>query len=287
MKTLLAISLLVLFQMNVSAQREYVPTREELQRFKTTKTLVVLEDNPLSDFNITAKETMPSEWKITSYGFISWKEFEKMRMDPAYSFVLVNQVKFQNDPTNAKYNFLSLLLGGTSPSLGSMADLCPVPLSYTGVDEDHYSYKLGIFLRFMQNHVQMLLENPDLLKENLFRHYNDNIAELQGKTLYFVADELSKEINTLPKIKKVYSGDVKIVSREEIQKAIEDRTPNVVFLHKVGPEDTRFKSRCYNILIGADDARFYYFDYHMVGDNPNNADAFLLKDLKQLAKKQM
>lgn len=285
MKTLLAICLLTLFGMDIYAQREYVPTLEQLQRFKSTKTLVVLEDNPLSDFNITAKETMPSEWKITKYDFITWKEFEKLRMDPAYSFILVNQVKFQNDRTNAKYNFLGLLLGGTSPSLGNMADLCPVPLSYTGVDEDHYSYKLGIFLRFMQNHVQMLLDNPALLSVNLFRHYNDNIAELKGKTLYFVADELSKEINTLPKIKKVYTGDVEIVTREDIQKAIEDRAPDVVFLHKVGPEDTRFKSRCYNILVGADDARFYYFDYHMVGDDVDNADAFLLKDLKQIAKK--
>ena len=271
--------------MNLFAQREYVPTPEELQKFKSTKTLVVLEDNPLSDFNLAAKETMPSEWKITKFDFITWKDFEKLRLDPAYSFILLNQVKFQHDKTNAKYNFLSLLIGGTSPALGDMADLCPVPLSYTGVDEDHYTYKLGIFLRFMQNHVQMLLDNPDLLSVNIFKHYNDNIAELKGKTLYLVADELSKEINTLAKIKKVYAGNAKIVTREEISKAIDERTPNVVFLHKVGPEDTRFKSRCYNILIGADDAKFYYFDYHMVGDDVDEADAFLLKDLKQIAKK--
>jgi hypothetical protein len=176
-------------------------------------------------------------------------------------------------------------MGGTSPSLGDMADLCSVPLSYTGVNEDHFSYKLGVVLRFMQNHVQMLLENPSLLSVNIFKHYNDNIAELKGKTLFLVADELSKEINTLPKIKKVYAGDVKIVSREDIQNAIEERTPNVVFLHKVGPEKTRIESRCYKILIGADDAKFYYFDYHMVGDNVDNADAFLLKDLKKIAKK--
>ncbi|NJO91025.1 MAG: hypothetical protein HC831_20205 [Chloroflexia bacterium] len=131
----------------------------------------------------------------------------------------------------------------------------------------------------------MLLEQPDLLSVNIFKHYNDNIAQLHGKTLYLVADELSKEINSLPKIKKVYTDNVKIVTRDEIKQAIEERAPNIVFLHKVGPEGTRLDSRCYKILIGADDAKFYYFDYHEVGDKPENADAFLVKDLKHIAKK--
>jgi len=285
MKKLFIVLLAGMVGMSLFGQREYVPTQEELQKFKNTKTLVVLEDNPLSDYNLVAKEIMSSEWKLTKFDYIPWKDFEKLRLDPAYSFILLNQVKFQHDKTNAKYNFLSLLLGGTSPSLGDMADLCSVPLSYTGVDEDHYSYKLGVVLRFMQNHVQALLGNPELLNVNIFKHYNDNIAELKGKTLYFVPDELSKDINSLAKIKKVYAGDVKIVSREEIRNAIDERTPNIVFLHKVGPEGTRIESRCYNILIGADDAKFYYFDYHMVGKDVDDADAFLLKDLKKIAKK--
>lgn len=285
MKKLLVVILIGLFGINLFAQKEYVPTKEELLKFKSTKTLVVLEDNPLSDFNLTAKEILPAEWKLTKFDFITWKDFEKLRTDPAYSFILMNQVKFQNDKTNAKYNFLSLLLGGTSPSLGDMADLCSVPLSYTGVDEDHYSYKLGIMLRFMQNHVQMLLDNPELLSVNIFKHYNDNIAELKGKTVYFIPDELSKDINTAAKIKKVYPGDVKLVTREQMREAIDNRTPNVVFLHKVGPEGTRIKSRCYNILMGVDDAKFYYFNYHMVGDDSDDADAFLLSDLKKITKK--
>ncbi len=285
MKKLSVLFLLGMWCLSMWGQKEYIPTPEELQKFKNTKTLIVLEDNPLSDFNMVAKETMPVEWKITPFDFISWKDFEKKRLDPSYSFILLNQVKFQNDKTNAKYNFLSLLLGGTSPSLGDMADLCSVPLSYTGVNEDHYSYKLGVFLRFMQNHVQMLLDKPDLLSVNIFKHYNDNIADLQGRTIYFVADELSKDINTLAKIKKIYGGDVKIVTRDDIKLAIEERTPNVVFLHKVGPEGTRIDSRCYKILVGVDDAKFYFFNYHNVGDKVDDSDAFLLKDLKHIAKK--
>jgi hypothetical protein len=72
------------------------------------------------------------------------------------------------------------------------------------------------------------------------------------------------------------------VTREEIRQAIIDRNEDIVFLHKVGPEGKKFKARSYKILIGAGDARFYYFDYHMVSDK--NPDGFLISDLKKLAK---
>ena len=36
------------------------------------------------------------------------------------------------------------------------------------------------------------------------------------------------------------------------------------------------------ILIGANNARFYYFDYHMI--NEKNPDGLLAKDLKKIGK---
>ena len=109
-----------------------------------------------------------------------------------------------------------------------------------------------------------------------------NIKELSGKTLYLVADEMAKDVNTAAKIKKVYPGPIKIVTKDDIQKAIADKE-DVVFLHKVGPEKTKLKARVYKILIGASDAQFYYFDYHMLNDT--NPDGFLATDFKRLAKK--
>ena len=58
--------------------------------------------------------------------------------------------------------------------------------------------------------------------------------------------------------------------------------PDAVVLHKVGPEGKKLKARVYNILIGAADAKFYYFDYHK--ESEKNPDAFLASDLKKLAR---
>jgi hypothetical protein len=117
---------------------------------------------------------------------------------------------------------------------------------------------------------------------NVYNYYNKNMADVRGKTLYVVEDELAREINTEAKIKAVYPYKVKIVDRETIKELIIAEDEDAVVLHKVGPESRDMNARVYNILIGAADARFYYFDYHKVTDN--SPDAFLPGDLKKLAR---
>jgi hypothetical protein len=106
---------------------------------------------------------------------------------------------------------------------------------------------------------------------------------LEGKTLYLIAEELSKDVNTEDKIKKVYDGPFKLVTKEDIQKAIADKASDVVFLHKVGPGKNQANARCYKILVGAADAQFYYFDYHKI--DSKTLDGFLTSDFKKLSRK--
>ena len=83
---------------------------------------------------------------------------------------------------------------------------------------------------------------------------------------------MAKDVNSAARIHKIYPHPFKLVERDDIRKAISERE-DVVFLHKVGPEGTRLEARCYKILIGASDASFYYFDYHMIKDkNPDGCD---------------
>ena len=101
-----------------------------LMAFFTTKTLVVLEDNPLMEYNSIIKKVMQQEWNITEYDFISNKEFEEKRMDPQYSFIYMSQVTFEDDKTDASYRFLHLSLGGDYFRLNEMPDIASVPLAY-------------------------------------------------------------------------------------------------------------------------------------------------------------
>jgi hypothetical protein len=262
---------------------EYVPTPDEVDRFYQTKTLAVLDDNPIAQYNFVIKEFMQKEWKLTPFDFITYSEFETKRMDPQYSFIMTNEVNFDKDKSLTKYIFVSLILGGNEKIISNMPDLCPVPLAYAGVDEESYDYKIQTILRFIQKHVELIHKHPKIISTNMLKYYNDNIGDVKNKTLYLIPSELAKDCNTEAKIKKVYPYKFKLVSREEVSKAIDSSDSTVVFLHKVGPEGTRLIARCYKMLIGAADSKFYYFDYHRISDD--KPDGLLLSDFKKLAKK--
>jgi len=266
----------------IALSQNYVPSDEDIKAFFTTKTLVVLEDNPLMEYNYIIKDIMKKEWTITEYDFISSGEFEEKRKDPQYSFIYMAQVTFESDKTDASYRFLHLSIGGDYFRMNEMPDIVAVPLSYYDVEEENYSYKLALLVRFMQNHVKLISEHPEIVSANVFKHYNDNIKDIRDKTLYILESELTNEVNSAARIKKVYPYKFKIATREEIAEAIEKRDPDMVFLHKVGPEGTKLNARCYKVIIGAADANFYYFDYHSVSDK--NPDGFLESDFKKLVK---
>ncbi|MDR2037041.1 MAG: hypothetical protein LBQ60_03875 [Bacteroidales bacterium] len=265
------------------SQEEYIPTESEIKHFAKTRTMMVLEENPMCEYNLILNDIVPDEWKITPFDFISWKKFETQKTDASLSFLLMNKVKFEKDKSNANYLFMSLVLGGKTKSLSDMPDLCSVPLAYFGAKEETYMYKIGIFLRFIQSHIQVITQDPSVASKNIFQYYNKNIQKLEGKTLYLIAEELAKDVNTEAKIKKVYSGPFKLVTREEIQQAIADRDPDVVFLHKVGPGKRQNNAQCFKILVGVDDAQFYYFDHHKISEK--SPDGFLASDFKKLSRK--
>ena len=280
MRKLLCIAGMLIASMTAFTQ-DYIPTPEEVEHFYKTKTLVVLSPNPMSEFNQIAKEVMKNHWKLTPYDFCTRDEFDTKRFDENFSFIFMNPVMFSLDKTHSKYNFLSLVLGGKERMIASMPDLCPVPVSYFGVEEESYTYKLGVILRFMQNHVEYIHAHPNYIKEGVFKRYNENMGQIHDKVLYLLPEELDKTINTEAKLKKVYPYQVKLVTKEDIEKAIDDADTTVVFLHKVGPEGTKENARVYKIIIGASDAKFYYFNYHKL--NAKQPDALMIDDIKKMA----
>jgi len=264
--------------------QEYVPTIEELNRFFNTKTKIVLDPNPISNYNFKIKDAAKENWEITDYEVMQSPKFEEMRKNTDYSFLVENIVVFEKDKTKARYRFLSLMLGEKTILMEDMPTIVAVPLSYREVDQEYWTYKLPVILRFIQKHARLMKEKPEIISDNIFEYYNQNIKDIRDKTLYLIKEELAEDVNTREEIEEYYPYDFEIVSREKVEEAIKEGNEDVVFLHKVGPQGSRHRARCYKILMGAKDANFYYFDYHFVvkGKRP---DGFLKKDFKKLKRK--
>lgn len=282
MKKILFLFIALIPLCGLQAQREYLPTEEDLEAFKSSKTYIVLDASPMSEYNFEIRDAVEKYWNLTDYEFIDRTDFEENATDETKSFLYLAIVSFEKDKSLTMYNFLCLSIGGDYPTMGEMKDIVNIPISFYGVEEEHFAYKLGTLVNFMQNHVNLISDNPELVSQNVFKHYNDNMADIQSKTLYLVKDEMERKAQTESAIKAVYPYDFKFVTREEIKEAIMNKQEDVVFLHKVGPEGVRLTSRVYKILIGTENSQFYYFDYHKI--TPKAPDGFLLSDFKKLGK---
>ncbi|HEX2975682.1 MAG TPA: hypothetical protein VHO68_07065 [Bacteroidales bacterium] len=279
-KTFLSIFLLA-FTLLVSAQSPF-PSKDEIKQFVASKTCVVLEDDPLSAYNSYIKDAVKKFWTITPYEFIEVAEFNVRRLKPEYSFIVLTQTNYEKDKANGLFNFINLLQGKNVAKLGEMPEVCAIPLSFAGEDDLEYAYKLGAILSFMQKHAQMIAADPSLTGRKYLKYYNKFIPDVASKTILVKEEDLAPEISTIEKIKALYPNKIEIVSEEEIVKAIEEKRPNTVVLHKVGPVGEKQAGYCFKMLIGTDDANMYYYNQHVI--DKTNANGLLAADLKRLAK---
>jgi len=278
-------SILLLFLLSLSASifAQHAPvSAKDVEHFFSTKTYVVMDDNDLSDYNFKVQDAVKNNWKLTEYEFIKQDKFEALRKDKNNSFLILSEVVFYKDKLQAKYDFFSLVLGGKYSTLSKMPVLAAVPLAYSAAPQESSAYKLGALLKFLQAHVKLIKEKPELIdNKNMFKYYNDQQISLSDQTLYLIKEEQAYNLNTAAKIKTLYPYKIKFVTRSELEDAIDSNTENIVFLHKVGPEGTKRKARCFKIILGTD-SQLYYFDWHMI--TKKKPDGLLDSDYKKIAK---
>jgi len=256
------------------------PTERDMNLFKKSKTLVVLEPDMFSEFNVYIKSAVEKHWQITPYEFVEYKEFEEKRADSTYSFLVLIQTSFERDKSNVYYNFLNLLLGADVKYINEMPEFCSVPLSYSKIEEPRFPPKLGIMLTFMQDHVNLIAENIESTGLKNLSYYNRYSNQVKDKILLVTSADLAGEVNTLKKIQATYPHDVRLVSEEEVEEAIENKAPNTLIVHKVGPEGTNKSGWCYKAIFGTEDSKLYFFDHHTTSEK--RPDGLLEKDFRRL-----
>lgn len=282
MKKTFLFALLVLSALVAAAQQRPYPTVNDAEMFKSSETCVVLQDNQISFYNAEIKDAVNKYWKVTPVKIIKESEFNVTRTDPSYSFIVLTITNFSNDKSGSAYDFLNLLLGADVENLDELPEFCAVPLSFAGAPEEEYSYKLGLIIRFMQYHADLVTKNPATSSLRYLKYYNKNVPDIMDKTILVRVDDLAPEINTEERIKAYYPHKVRIVDEEEIMRAIEEKQKDVLIVHKVGPDGVKQTGTCMKMLIGTDDAVMYYYDSHLV--DSKNANGLLISDLRRLAR---
>jgi hypothetical protein len=280
--------ILILFAIGLStsgyAQLEADVTPEDIYHLFRTKTMVLYNDQSMSEYFIEIKDKVNKHWDITEYEFITDEQYEEMRQDPNLSFLMVTQGVFRRDKSRTPYNFLTVMIGTPgAKNIQEMKILARIPLSYYNSYEENWVYNIGTSLKFLQKHLTRCKDDPDLLDNEIYREYSKskNWLSMKGKTILVAKDDLSKKVDTKSEIKEYFPGEVKIVSQEEIEDAI-DNDEDVLYAHVIKPENTKVDARCFKLIMGAKDAEIYYFEHHKIKKAKGKPGALLKKDFKKM-----
>ena len=252
---------------------------ELINSFFKSKTYIVYDQSLFCSYNFHIKDIVKDNWTITEYELIHYEEFEKIRKDKNNSFLVLSNVQFTKDKTKTTYNFLNLVMGQNTRTITDMPDLVNIPLSIAEQDEEIWIYKLTTLVLFVQKHMMLLKENTELLSVDIAEVYKTP-RSMHGKTLYLLKEDLEGKINSNEKISHSYKNEVEIVTIQKLTTAIENKSPGIVFLHKVGSNSPRGNKICFKILIDAEDASIYYLNTHFISKQKPNL--FLKGDFENI-----
>ncbi len=283
-KIILILTLATIAFHSISQIKIPVGTKTDINKFMKTTTYVVLKNDRMSDYNTAMQEAIEKHWTITPYKFVYESDFKNIKNDPDKSFLMINQVYFEKDKSQTLFDFIILTMGGNYKTADDMPTLCAVPLCYKGALETDYDYKIGLMVKFVQNHITTCQQNPALTEDNIAEYYMDKSGSPKKKTLYLLKEEVDPEIRTKNSFAGSYPFNFDYTTKENISSLIENNDKNALVLHVLGPQLSSTLSYCVKIIIDTENGLIYYYDMHKVSDK--NSDYLLKSDLKKLANKE-
>ena len=269
---------LALFCLWLSANAP-LASKQQISMFKNSKTCVVFEDG-ISFYNGCIKDAVQKYWKYTDYEFIDRKEFEKRRTDSKYTFIVLADGAYDKDPGGISYSYINLVLGDASGNLTRMPEYCSIPISYSGDKTTDYDYVIPAIVKFMQIHIKNLEKDRFSISLNGLKYYNK--TGFKDKDLLLNRDKIASNADSPEKIKTAYPYVVKMISTEEIEKAIATGPASALFHFHVGPPKDAGAGKCFEMIFDIEGNMYYYNSRKITNDNP---DGFNLKDFNNIRKR--
>lgn len=263
----------------MSAQAQITTKKVKIEDFPEKVTKVVLSGNIFYDS--TLKEEIRNRWVVSPYEFCSMEEFNELKTDPDYYFLIKVKGQFRKE-SEPGIEFLSLLKGGPEAEKGldKMLDVITFPYAALDSPTGRETVFMPLILEIMQKHVLASIET-DLVAYSSLSVYSNNIGQARGKHVLMAEEDLSDEIT--PAVKRVYmqNDGIEVASADSVDMYVTENVPGTVVSYTVCPEDPQPGSYCYKLLIDVEEGELYYFRKHRI--NRKTGPGFLLEDIKRIA----
>lgn len=261
-------------EQKVDSGREYygdIPAR-------MTK-VVTAGDNSMTD--LIFRDAVEEYWNISPFEFCSYEEFDRIKTDTNYYFLLRldKMHRSENDPA---MEFVCFLKGNEKAdnNISAMPELIALPLFPENDNSDRiYSY-LPAYMNIIQNYLQKIVDGRvypskrGVIQTGVFeKSRNAKVLFRKGDLAYQPS---------MQEFERMFRGRADEVEQEKIDQALADGTPHTMVSLVVAPSEIYGRAYCYKMIISADTYELLFWKRHRI--TPRKGPGFLKADLKQVSK---
>jgi hypothetical protein len=273
--TIIAIALLL--PLLAAAQAQIDTKKVKISDFTQKVTKIVLTGNQFYD--ICLQGEVSTKWHVSPYEFCSMAEFEKMKSDDNYYFLLTTKGQFKKE-TEPGLTFLTLVKGGNNSEKGIAEMLEIVSFPYASAEDPsgrEISF-LASILDIIQNYALDSMEK-DVNAYTGLPNYTMNITKSGDMKLVFSETDLSAEVT--PEVKnQLFDENVLVLEEEDADEYLLKNNDNTLVSYVVAPASAKPGSYCYKMLADPRANKLYYFRKHKISKKVGAG--FLLEDVKRI-----
>ena len=268
--TFLAFLALLTISSDIFGQAQIYTRKEKLKDLTAKTVKVVMTGDEVLDEAL--KQSVTNAWTISPYEFCSGDEFQKIKTDNKYYFLIVVKGQ-QRKEAEPGIDMLTFVKGGegADKSINDMFEVVTFPFRSAEDPSGREFLMLPAFLTIMQEHAIGLTSSEVKAYSSLGA---TDSKKLRMKQIYFCEDDFEKNIKSLDEDIFVEGDDI------DPDDVFAEGKFNAVVSYVVAPTEPVTGSVCYKLLIGADDHNLYWYKKHRI--TSKQGAGFLDSDLKAI-----
>lgn len=276
MKKFLILLVSAMIPVLASAQAQINTKKMKIADFPQKVTKVVLPGNTFYDSAF--QEDIASSWRVSPYEFCTLDEFETLKKDGKYYFLILTQGQFKKEKEPG-LQFLTLVKGGAEAEEGisNMLEVATVPFAAADSPSGREITYLPAMIDIIQNYAVASIEK-DFSNLGGLSNYATGMSKATEKKILFAEEDLSDEITDA--VKEGFDDLITVTDSDEVEDALMMSLPETIVSYVIAPEDAAPGSFCYKLLIDTYNHELYYFRKHKISKKVGPG--FLLEDVKRI-----
>ena len=277
MKKIITLFILMVMPLVAGAQAQINTKKVKIADFTEKITKVVLNGNAFYDSAF--REEIAARWRISPYEFCTLQDFEDLKGDESYYFLLITQGQFRKE-TAPGLQFLSLVKGGAGAEKGidKMLEVVSLPFASAEYPSGRELVFLPAFLDIIQDHTLDSMEK-DINAYSGLSNYTMNISKAKDMNIVFSEDDIAEEVPG-NYMERKFDDAITVTDEDSADEHMTGNIENTLVSYVAAPTEPVSGSFCYKMLIDAGTHKLYYFRKHKI--SAKYGSGFLHEDIDKI-----